>query len=68
MKVIAARRGNWRTDQAKDLMKLLLQSEGSNICAVFAHNDNMAIGAVQAISDKQRTGADTGQGHTDRRR
>lgn len=61
MKVIAARRGNWRTDQAKDLMKTLLLREGANICAVFAHNDNMAIGAVQAIEDSKQLGLTPGK-------
>jgi simple sugar transport system substrate-binding protein len=61
MKVIATRRGNWRTDQAKDMMKALLRSEGANICAVFAHNDNMAIGAVQAIEDDKQLGLTPGK-------
>ncbi|MBP8272594.1 MAG: ABC transporter substrate-binding protein [Sphaerotilus sp.] len=61
MKVIAAQRGNWRTDQAKDLMKVLLRNEGANICAVFAHNDNMAIGAVQAIEDSKHLGLTPGK-------
>lgn len=61
MKVIASQRGNWRTDQAKDLMKVLLRNEGANICAVFAHNDNMAIGAVQAIEDSKHLGLKPGK-------
>jgi simple sugar transport system substrate-binding protein len=61
MKVIAAQRGNWRTDQARDLMKVLLRNEGANICAVFAHNDNMAIGAVQAIEDSKHLGLTPGK-------
>lgn len=61
MKVIATRRGNWRTDQAREMMKGLLRSEGANICAVFAHNDNMAIGAVQAIEDSKDPGLRPGK-------
>ena len=61
MRVIATRRGNWRTDQAKDMMTALLRSEGANICAVFAHNDNMAIGAVQAIEDNKPLGLKPGK-------
>lgn len=61
MKVIASRRGNWRTDQAREMMKGLLRSEGANICAVFAHNDNMAIGAVQAIEDSKDLGLRPGR-------
>jgi simple sugar transport system substrate-binding protein len=61
MKVIAAQRGNWRTDRAKDLMKVLLRNEGANICAVFAHNDNMAIGAVQAIEESKDLGLTPGK-------
>jgi galactofuranose transport system substrate-binding protein len=61
MKVIASQRGNWRTDQAKALMGVLLRNEGANICAVFAHNDNMAIGAVQAIEESRQLGLKPGK-------
>jgi galactofuranose transport system substrate-binding protein len=61
MKLIASERGNWRTDQARRLMMGLLQAEGANICAVFAHNDNMAIGVVQAIEDSKQLGLTPGK-------
>ncbi|CAN7641022.1 ABC transporter substrate-binding protein [Trinickia sp. LjRoot230] len=54
MKIIASKPGMWRADQAKKVMQGFLHDEGANICAVFAHNDNMAFGAIAAIeADKQ---------------
>jgi len=49
MRIIASRPGLWRADQAREIMKGYLKSEGANICAVSAHNDNMAFGVVEAI-------------------
>ncbi len=61
MKIIATAPGMWRTPLAKDVMKSHLQREGANICAVFAHNDNMAIGAVQAIEENKVLGLKPGK-------
>jgi simple sugar transport system substrate-binding protein len=51
----------WRADQAKDVMKKFLKDEGTNICAVFAHNDNMAFGVVDAIEENKQLGLKPGK-------
>ena len=61
MKVIATRTGMWRADQAKEVMRGHLKAEGRNICAVFAHNDNMAFGAVEAIEENKELGLRPGK-------
>lgn len=52
LKIIGSQSGMWRQEQGREVMSKFLRDEGSNICAVFAHNDNMAFGAVQAIEEK----------------
>lgn len=61
MKIIASKTGMWRAEQGKEVMKKFLQDEGSNICAVFAHNDNMAFGAIEAIEENKRLGLKPGK-------
>ena len=60
MKIIASKAGNWREEQSKAVMKQFLDDEGSNIRAVFAHNDNMAFGAVDAIEENKELGLKPG--------
>jgi len=43
--------GDNKRDQAMSVMENLLQTYGDEIDAVLAHNDNTAIGALQAIID-----------------
>lgn len=61
MKIVASSAGMWRTQLAKDLMKGHLQTEARSICAVFAHNDDMAIGAAQAIEESRALGLRPGK-------
>lgn len=61
MKIIASKPGMWRADQAKEVMKKYLKDEGANICAVFAHNDNMAFGVVEAIEENKQLGLKPGK-------
>lgn len=61
MKVIATQTAMWRTDKAVDVMRAHLKAEGRNICAVFAHNDNMAFGAVEAIEAAKDLGLKPGK-------
>lgn len=61
MKIVASSPGMWRTPLAKELMAEHLQHEAGNICAVFAHNDDMAIGAAQAIDDAKALGLRPGK-------
>ena len=61
MKIIASKSGMWRADQARNVMQGFLKDEGANICAVFAHNDNMAFGAVDAIEANRQLGLKPGK-------
>jgi galactofuranose transport system substrate-binding protein len=49
MKVIASQTGDFARATGQKVMENLLQSEGDKIDAVYAHNDEMAIGAINAI-------------------
>jgi len=49
MKVIKSQTGNFKRDDGKEVMEAFLKAEGKNINAVYAHNDDMALGAIQAI-------------------
>ena len=51
MKVIKSQTGEWSTTKGKEVMEAFLKAEGKNIDAVYAHNDNMAIGAIMAIEE-----------------
>jgi len=52
MQIIASETGNFVRTEGKQVMESILSSEDpANICAVFAHNDDMAIGAVEAIKE-----------------
>ncbi|MCA0998531.1 ABC transporter substrate-binding protein [Salipiger pacificus] len=44
--------GDFTRAQGKVVMESFLKSEGGeNICALYAHNDDMAVGAIQAIKE-----------------
>jgi ABC-type sugar transport system substrate-binding protein len=49
MKIIAAQSADFETGKGKDVMETLLQQHGAEVTAVYAHNDNMALGAIEAI-------------------
>jgi len=48
MKVVAARPADWDTDRARSVMENIITGH-PNLKAVFASNDTMALGAVQAL-------------------
>jgi galactofuranose transport system substrate-binding protein len=50
MKIIASQTGNFSRATAQGVMQNIAQSLGKQITAVYAHNDEMALGAVQALS------------------
>jgi ribose transport system substrate-binding protein len=50
MKIIASQTGNFSRATAQGVMQNVAQSLGKQINAVYAHNDEMALGAVQALS------------------
>jgi simple sugar transport system substrate-binding protein len=49
MKILASQSGDFETGKGKEVMETLLQRHGKEITAVYAHNDNMALGAIEAI-------------------
>ncbi len=52
MQIIHSETGNFVRTEGKAVMESILSSEDpANICAVFAHNDDMAIGAIEAIKE-----------------
>jgi len=51
MKIIKSQDGNFEIGKGKQLMEAFLKAEGTAITAVYAHNDGMALGAIQAIQE-----------------
>ncbi|HYP53443.1 MAG TPA: ABC transporter substrate-binding protein, partial [Pyrinomonadaceae bacterium] len=51
MKIIAAQDGNFNRAQGQKVMENLIQAHGRSITVVYAHNDEMALGAIQALKD-----------------
>jgi galactofuranose transport system substrate-binding protein len=49
MKIIASQTGNFSRATGQGVMQNIAQSLGKKITAVFAHNDEMALGAIQAL-------------------
>lgn len=49
LKLIANQTAEWDRAKGMDLMQNWIQSYGTNINAVFAHNDEMGLGAVKAL-------------------
>jgi ribose transport system substrate-binding protein len=49
MKIIASQTGNFARATGQGVMQNIAQSLGKKITAVYAHNDEMAIGAIQAL-------------------
>lgn len=59
MKIIASQSGDFRRSNGKEAMEALLKKHGNDITAVYAHNDDMALGAIQAIEEAgKRPGTD----------
>lgn len=59
MEVIASQTGNFEQEKGQEVMDALLQQHGDVVTAVYAHNDNMALGAIQAI---KQAGKKPGEG------
>lgn len=49
IKVIDSQTGDFTLARGREVMAEFLQKYGTQITAVFAHNDDMALGAIQAI-------------------
>lgn len=50
-KIIKSQSGDFTRAKGKEVMEAFLKSDGKNIDLLFAHNDDMAIGAIQAIEE-----------------
>lgn len=51
MKIIDSESGDFTKARGKEVMAAFLKKHGATITAVFAHNDDMAVGAIQAIEE-----------------
>ena len=51
MKIIDSQSGDFTRARGKEVMAAFLQKHGKEITAVFAHNDDMALGAIEAIEE-----------------
>jgi galactofuranose transport system substrate-binding protein len=51
IKIIASESGDFTRARGKEVMDDLLNKYGNSIDALFAHNDDMAIGAIKAIEN-----------------
>lgn len=49
--LLAQQTGEWSTDTAKEIMASWIQQFGKEIDVVYAENDNMADGAIQALEE-----------------
>lgn len=51
LKIIKSQSGDFTRAKGKEVMEAFIKAEGKNINAVYAHNDDMALGAIQAIEE-----------------
>lgn len=53
LKIIQSQTGDFTRTKGKEVMESFLKSQngGKDICALYAHNDDMAVGAIQAIKE-----------------
>lgn len=53
IEIVRSQTGDFTRSGGKEVMESFLQAEGGgeNICALYAHNDDMALGAIQAIKE-----------------
>ncbi len=48
---VGAQTANWKTDEGKSVIETVLKANNNDIQFIFAQNDEMGIGAAQAVSD-----------------
>ena len=51
MKIIVSQSGDFRRSGGKEVTEALLKGAGAGVTAVYAHNDDMALGAIQALEE-----------------
>lgn len=50
-KIVAAETGNFSFENGKEVMRKFLKTKSHEINVVYAHNDDMALGAIEAIKE-----------------
>jgi inositol transport system substrate-binding protein len=55
IKVLAKETGNWQRDQGMSISENWITTYGANLKAILANNDEMALGAAQALRNARRT-------------
>ncbi|MCB2341768.1 ABC transporter substrate-binding protein [Clostridium estertheticum] len=50
-KIVKSQTGDFTRAKGKEVMEAFMKSDGNNINVLFSHNDDMAIGAIQAIEE-----------------
>ena len=51
LKITRSQTGDFTRTKGKEVMEAFLKAQGKNIDVLYAHNDDMAIGAIQAIEE-----------------
>ena len=53
IKIVRSQTGDFTRTKGKEVMESFIKAEngGKDICALYAHNDDMAVGAIQAIKE-----------------
>jgi len=51
LKMLRSQTGDFTRAKGKEVMEAFLKAEGKKINVLYAHNDDMAIGAIQAIEE-----------------
>lgn len=51
VEIIASQSGDFTRAKGKEVMEAFLKNYGNQIVGLYAHNDDMAIGAIQAIEE-----------------
>jgi simple sugar transport system substrate-binding protein len=49
--IIDSQTGNFRRSEGKQVMEAMLKKHGRDVEILYAHNDDMALGAIQAIEE-----------------
>jgi inositol transport system substrate-binding protein len=55
IRVLAKETGNWQRDQGMSLAENWITAYGANLKAILGNNDEMALGAVEALKKANRT-------------
>ncbi|AQS08662.1 ABC transporter periplasmic-binding protein YtfQ precursor [Clostridium saccharobutylicum] len=50
-KIVKSQTGDFTRAKGKEVMEAFLKSDGDNINVLWSHNDDMAVGAIQAIEE-----------------